>query len=112
MNDINKEVNQKGLRAVIRALEALEDKRLISMELWNKKENCGCLMGAIYPKSCELKTHGLVRVLDGEWRWTEVDEEALTQWGEAMNLTPARWGRLKPSTTRSTWPWRIDTRRC
>lgn len=95
MNDILNEVNQEGLKAVIRALEALEDKRLISMELWSKKENCGCLLGAIYPRSREINAHGLVGHREGEWFWTKVDEAALAQWGETMRLTPVEAASLQ-----------------
>jgi hypothetical protein len=95
VNDILNEVNQEGLKAVLRALEALDDKRLISMALWSKTENCGCLLGAIYPKSREIKAHGLVGYRESGWFWTKVDEAALAQWGESMSLTPVEAASLQ-----------------
>lgn len=83
-------VNATGLRRVIEALERLEDKRLDAAMLWNKKDNCGCLLGAIYPKSPEMKAYSLVRIKrSGGSAWVDEEREALEAWGKEMSLSPA-----------------------
>lgn len=95
-----KTVNRDGLKNVIRALEALEDKRLTSSMLWSKRNGCGCLLGAIYPESREMVSLSLVRAMDralepSGWAWVSEQKDDLTTWGEKMSLTPSEASSLQ-----------------
>ncbi len=80
-------VNKEGLKRVIAALEQLEDKRLEASMLWNKKENCGCLLGAIYPDSPTMVSYSLVTSYCGRPEWVPEGRSALEAWGESMALS-------------------------
>lgn len=95
-----KTVNPTGLKNVIQALEGLEDKRLTAAVLWSLGEGCGCLLGAIYPKSSEMGSPSLVRARDKAleptgWVWTPEQYEDLTAWGVTMALTPSEASSLQ-----------------
>lgn len=95
-----KTVNPAGLKNVIQALEGLEDKRLTAAVLWSLSEGCGCLLGAIYPKSPMMGSSSLVHARAREleptcWAWTPEQREELTVWGTAMALTPSEASALQ-----------------
>lgn len=94
MSDVNllRRVNTQGLKNVLTALENVTNKRLVRGMLWDRSLKCGCLIGAIYPRSEALSgeylTRGnLVSIVKGvgcHYVWEFVDAK---EWGEGMGIS-------------------------